>query len=82
MRRRPRRIWHRGRGRRRLGWFDRLRLVGGVVVVVAIVGYGIWLFTRAPAADWSIWLPIIHRGQHAALSSVPDQTMPLLFYEQ
>jgi hypothetical protein len=49
---------------------------------VAIVGYGIWLFTRAPAADWSIWLPIIHRGQHAALSSVPDQTMPLLFYEQ
>lgn len=63
----PKKVWHRGRGRRRSwGLFEwgRVVVMGGAALLV--VGYALWLVVfqpmfAAPVTSWSVLLPLVAR---------------------
>jgi hypothetical protein len=62
----PTRIYRRGQRGRGMGFFGKLKLFGMIAVIVAIIGYVIWLFVFKPApvpaaTSWSVWLPLVGR---------------------
>jgi hypothetical protein len=63
VRRKPRRIYHRGRSGR-FSLFDWIRLIGMGGALVAFVGYLVWIYVLQPAAapvQGHIWLPVVMR---------------------
>lgn len=60
----PRRIYHRGRGRRSWGLFTWLQVLGMSGALLAVAGYIVWIFFFQPAAAASssaVWLPLVVR---------------------
>lgn len=63
MRRGPRRIWHRGRGRGSRGWSSWAQIAAMGIVLIVIFGYIIKLFFFSPAdaGGLQVLLPLVMR---------------------